>query len=139
MTIEDFISKHILHHISEETGYLAQHDIFQQIHELQEDIDIPDYCLVLPSAEEDDEQDSEVLTQLWFGPIGTHSPLHHDPFHNLLVQVVGRYLNDNFNAARIKSTFCIGYKYVRLYSEKETPRLYTMEGNMSNNRCAIPP
>lgn len=41
----------------------------------------------------------------WLGPKGTKTPLHTDPFHNILCQVVG-------------------YKYVRLYAPEETPKLY---------------
>ena len=51
--------------------------------------------------EEDDEvdgedEDEDVLIHFWFGPSTTQSPLHHDPYHNLLAQVHG-------------------FKYVRLY------------------------
>nr|XP_028944515.1 lysine-specific demethylase JMJ30-like [Malus domestica] len=70
--------------------YLAQHPLFDQIHELREDICIPDYCFAgggeLRSA-------------------GTVTPLHHDPHHNVLAQVVGK-------------------KYVRLYLASLSEELY---------------
>jgi len=60
----------------------------------------------------DDEGD--VSVNIWLGPSDTHSPLHHDPFHNLLVQVHG-------------------HKYVRLYASSESDKLYPREGRLYNN------
>ncbi|KFY45387.1 hypothetical protein V494_00965 [Pseudogymnoascus sp. VKM F-4513 (FW-928)] len=96
------------------TGYLAQHNLFSQIPALRSDILIPDVCWLDPppphfsspltaqhaaAAKLD-----EPLLNAWFGPAGTISPLHVDPYHNILAQVVGR-------------------KYVRLYGPRETGRL----------------
>mmetsp|Transcript_655 Transcript_655/g.1865 ORF Transcript_655/g.1865 Transcript_655/m.1865 type:complete len:179 (+) Transcript_655:166-702(+) len=54
------------------------------------------------------------LMAAWLGPAGTVSPLHHDPHHNILVQVVG-------------------YKYVRIYGSDQTHRLYPMDGDRCNS------
>ncbi len=94
-------------------GYLAQHDLFSQIPALRNDIAVPDYCYTCPSgpaegkplAGREMEELEEPLVNAWFGPAGTVSPLHTDPWHNVLCQVVGR-------------------KYVRLYSPFESERLY---------------
>ena len=85
-----------------------------KIPELRRDIIIPDYCALSHSLDEETYHDGEdVVVNAWFGPQGTISPLHHDPKHNLLCQVVGR-------------------KYVRLYAPSETPNLYPVEGLLSN-------
>ncbi|KAF9435771.1 Lysine-specific demethylase 8 [Entomortierella beljakovae] len=86
-------------------GYLAQHDLFDQIPRLRRDIDIPDYCMIEPIEEQGYHPPEDVLLNAWFGPCGTVSPMHTDPYHNLLAQVVGK-------------------KYIRLYSPKESSKLY---------------
>jgi hypothetical protein len=93
------------------TGYLAQHDLFAQTPSLRADISIPDYCYSEPAPSphlthiKPVAKLEEPLLNAWFGPAGTISPLHTDPYHNILAQVVG-------------------YKYVRLYAPEETGRLY---------------
>ncbi|KAI1265581.1 hypothetical protein F5Y18DRAFT_39913 [Xylariaceae sp. FL1019] len=92
------------------TAYLAQHQLFTQLPRLRDDILIPDYCYTSPPPHPNDPQVNQTeldapLLNAWFGPPGTISPLHHDPYHNILAQVVGR-------------------KYVRLYSPFETSRLH---------------
>lgn len=95
-------------------GYLAQHDLFNQIPSLRSDISTPDYCYTVPPApapgtplasKPTQPKLEEPLLNAWFGPAGTVSPLHTDPYHNILCQVVGS-------------------KYVRLHSPKETQYLY---------------
>lgn len=97
------------------TGYLAQHNLFNQVPALRQDIAIPDYCYTAPppphrssplaSKHSQMPELDEPLLNAWFGPAGTISPLHTDPYHNVLAQVVGR-------------------KYVRLYAPRESEKLY---------------
>ena len=99
---------------SKGAGYLAQHDLFSQIPRLRNDISVPDYCYSSPpppapgtplASEPPQAKLEEPLLNAWFGPAGTVSPLHTDPYHNILCQVVGK-------------------KYVRLYAPEETKRVY---------------
>jgi hypothetical protein len=116
ITFKEFMETHILHGDadsvdSRQTGYLAQHDLFAQLPALRADISIPDYCYSDPAPSphlthiKPTAKLEEPLLNAWFGPAGTVSPLHTDPYHNILAQVVG-------------------YKYIRLYAPKETKRLY---------------
>ena len=91
-------------HNDAQCGYIAQHTILDQIPELRQDMPQPDY---LCAAEE------EIRTHFFFGPKGTVTPLHYDPYHNVLVQVVG-------------------YKYIRLYSPEHSVHLAPRDG-MANN------
>ncbi|KAL8775532.1 MAG: hypothetical protein Q9209_000028 [Squamulea sp. 1 TL-2023] len=117
ITFREFMEKYMMSDVADPTklGYLAQHDLFSQIPSLRNDIAIPDYCYTVPppltasgSAAEGKPpaaQLEEPLLNAWFGPAGTVSPLHTDPYHNILCQVVGK-------------------KYIRLYSPDQTDKLY---------------
>lgn len=83
-------------------AYLAQHQLFLQLPQLRNDVLVPDHCYTAaprhPTDPAQDQPELEApLLNAWLGPPGTITPLHTDPYHNLLAQVVGR-------------------KYVRLYA-----------------------
>ncbi|KAL1122079.1 hypothetical protein AAG570_003485, partial [Ranatra chinensis] len=115
LTLHDFILKHIIEK-GTTTGYLAQHQLFNQIPELKADIRVPEYCYLSEREEDDDNVDINA----WFGPSGTVSPLHYDPKHNLLTQIVGR-------------------KRVLLYCPEDSEKLYSHGGLMLHNTAKVDP
>lgn len=157
MTINEFICDYILPHLEDNEiesasthhdkrikpnptielqesppiAYLAQHCLFDHIPIFKEHYMIPDYCCLLSSEDEEEGEvtNDEVIVNGWFGPIGTISPLHHDPYHNILAQVCGTIILDSYCDS------LVGYKYVRLYSPEESENLYPMceSSRMSNN------
>lgn len=76
--------------------YLAQHDLFRQFPALRDDILVPDYAYAAPPPPADcphyrpPPNEEQLVVNVWFGPGGTVSPAHTDPFFNLYTQVVGR-------------------------------------------------
>ena len=118
ITFKEFLNQYILLGSQNSvlaTGYLAQHDLFAQIPSLRNDIAIPDYCYTSPPPPHNSSplapkhsempQLEDPLLNAWFGPAGTITPLHTDPYHNILAQVVGR-------------------KYIRLYAPGEGNKIY---------------
>jgi len=108
ITIDEFIDQYVERRSPpasgshECIGYLAQHQLFDQIPRLRKDIAVPDYCALSANADGDSDN---VDVNAWFGPAGTVSPLHRDAKHNLLSQIVGR-------------------KYVRLFEREATNKVY---------------
>ncbi|KAI7735546.1 hypothetical protein M8C21_004735 [Ambrosia artemisiifolia] len=80
------------------------------IQELRNDILIPDYCFAGGTEMKS--------VNAWFGPAGTVTPLHHDPHHNILAQVVGK-------------------KYVRLYPASLSEELYPHSESMLKNSSQV--
>ena len=136
MTFKDFLSDFMSTKGSSTSGseksnvaYLAQHDIFSQIPSLQRDVMIPDECyLETPDDYREPHNVADRSMQvryldsieknIWMGPAGTISPLHYDPYHNLLCQVVGT-------------------KYIRLYAPKETSKLYPRKSSIMRNTSQV--
>ncbi|EDV28047.1 uncharacterized protein TRIADDRAFT_21598 [Trichoplax adhaerens] len=116
MPLSKFIDEFITMESNQESGYLAQHQLFEQIPELRTDICVPDYCCIID--DNNDDVDATVLTNAWFGPQGTISPLHHDPYHNLFAQVMGR-------------------KYIRLYPEHESENVYPYPTKLLSNTSQV--
>ncbi|EGG17288.1 transcription factor jumonji [Cavenderia fasciculata] len=121
ITLDQFINQYILNQNSDNNsksiGYLAQTQLFDQIPILQNDIIIPDYCTLSTNNNNNTNNNSNnvnnnnnieeqiFMVNAWFGPKYTTTPLHYDPYHNLLCQVVGR-------------------KFIRLYGHDQSDKLY---------------
>ncbi|KAL3288978.1 hypothetical protein HHI36_003421 [Cryptolaemus montrouzieri] len=115
MTLKEFIEKY---YIKKEDciGYLAQHNLFDQIPELKKDIGIPEYCTLC----EDYDNFCDPEINCWFGPGGTVSSLHYDPKHNLLAQIYGT-------------------KQVLLFAPSDTQFLYPYEETLLRNTSQVDP
>lgn len=85
MTVRSFIETYMLKN-NTPVGYIAQHQLFNQIVELLDDIREPEYCCLSDTYEKSGDG---VDVNAWFGPAHTVSPMHYDPKHNLLTQIVG--------------------------------------------------
>jgi len=66
-----------------------------------------------------DELDTKGKVFFWFGPVGTITPLHHDPLNLMMAQVYGR-------------------KRWRIISPEQTPLLYNYVGVFSKVDCENP-
>lgn len=107
--------------------YLAQHNLFDQIPVLRNDIIVPEYCCAINRSadtrgddDDDDNNDIDVDIKAWLGPKGTTSPMHIDEKHNLLCQVFGS-------------------KRIILAAPNDSKNLYPFDGDMLKNTAQIDP
>ncbi|KAI6174756.1 JmjC domain-containing protein [Aphelenchoides fujianensis] len=100
----------------EQSAYLAQHRLLDQIPSLRQEILVPDYC-ALASGEEGAEGKAELIN-CFIGPATTVSPLHSDPRHNFFCQVEGR-------------------KFVRLIDPKFSDRIYLHDDFLRANSSRV--
>ncbi|CAK9820558.1 Bifunctional peptidase and arginyl-hydroxylase JMJD5 [Anthophora plagiata] len=114
LTFSEFLQKYVLTK-NDQVGYLAQHQLFDQIPELKDDFIVPEYCNF---TDNDDVEQPDI--NVWFGPSGTISPLHFDPKNNLLCQV-------------------FGYKRVILYNPNDSLNLYPYDTRLLNNTAQVDP
>lgn len=116
---QDFFRRQLIDDVqsADRIEYLAQHNLFDQIPALKDDILVPDYCCV---SNRTDTIDSECEHDIkaWLGPKGTISPMHYDPKHNLLCQV-------------------FGYKRIILAAPADSVNLYPFDGNLLSNTSQI--
>lgn len=103
---------------SKTVEYLAQHNLFEQIPLLKDDIITPEYCCITADAAESDELCADVDIKAWLGPKGTISPMHYDNKQNLLCQVFGT-------------------KRIILARPEDTHNLYPHDGEMLHNTSQI--
>ncbi|ETO24074.1 hypothetical protein RFI_13089 [Reticulomyxa filosa] len=89
------------------SGYLAQHQLFDQIQcwKTNHDFYVPDFVHV-----GDRDFDEYGTINAWLGPKGTITPIHFDDRHNILTQVVG-------------------YKYLMIFDPSESEHLYSFQRN----------
>lgn len=116
---QDFFRRQLMDDVqsSDRIEYLAQHNLFDQIPALKDDILVPDYCCV---SNRTDTIDSGIEHDIkaWLGPKGTISPMHYDPKHNLLCQI-------------------FGCKRIILAAPVDSSYLYPFEGNLLANTSQI--
>lgn len=113
MTMQEFVRSYLQtddagKNSANKVAYLAQHDIFDRIPVLLDDVTVPEECLECGGVEK---------ANCWIGTAGTITPLHFDTYDNLLCQIVG----------------C---KYVKLFSREQTPFLYCESGRDSSGTRA---
>jgi len=104
-------------HVAAELGnmYLAQHALFETFPHLAQDIEDPPLRKSAANPEE------RPMVNAWFGRPGQFSPLHFDPYHNMLCQVHGE-------------------KQVMLFPPSDTQYLYQFpEPQHSNTSQVIDP
>lgn len=116
---EDFFRRQFLNDEtssgSKRIEYLAQHNLFDQIPILKNDISTPEYCCITNKTNNDE---IDVDIKAWLGPEGTTSPMHIDEKHNLLCQVFGS-------------------KRIILAAPEDSVNLYPFEGDMLKNTSQI--
>ena len=98
------------------TGYMAQHDFLGQVPEASAACSpTPPYVGCEDAA---GDAMKTAMRRVWLGPAGTVTPLHRDPYHNLLCQVWGS-------------------KLVYLYKAEDEARVYPFPNGFLRNTSRV--